>query len=129
MDGEDGVETLRSAHDEGAIEIVSLEETPLVAEFRRNLDRGEAATLAYAIEADADLVLLDEREARQTARRHGLSMTGVIGILMRGCGDDTETLRTNSTAFARRDFGSPTNCTRRLSIRHATRADAIARAP
>ncbi len=94
MDGEDGVETLRTAYDEGVIEIVSLEETPLVAEFRRNLDRGEAATLAYAIEADVDLVLLDEREARQTARRHGLSITGVIGILLRGCGDDTELLRT-----------------------------------
>ncbi len=94
MDGEDGVETLRTVHDEGVIEIVSLEETPLVAEFRRNLDRGEAAALAYAIEADADLVLLDEREARQTARRHGLSMTGVIGILLREYGSDTDLLRT-----------------------------------
>ncbi len=94
LDGEDGVEALRAAHDESVIEIVSLEETPLVAEFRRNLDRGEAAALAYAIEADADLVLIDEREARQAARRHGLSMTGAIGVLLRGVGDDTDALRT-----------------------------------
>lgn len=55
-------------------------------EFHRLLDSGEAATLAYALEANADLVLLDEREARHTARRHGLSMTGVVGILLRETG-------------------------------------------
>ena len=93
MAGEDGVEALRTVHDEGVIEIVSVEETPLGAEFRRTLDTGEAAALAYAIEADADLVLLDEREARQTARRHGLSMTGVLGILLRGNREGTVSLR------------------------------------
>lgn len=94
MNGEDGVERLRSARDDGTIEIVSLEETPLFVEFRRNLDVGEAAALAYALEEDADLVLIDERDARQIARRHGLSMTGVVGILIRGSNEETVTLRT-----------------------------------
>ena len=94
MDGEDGVDRLRSVHDDGLLEIVTVEDTPLFAEFRRDLDIGEAAALAYAIDADADLVLMDEREARQTARRHELPITGVIGILLRGSKEGTVSLRT-----------------------------------
>lgn len=88
MAGEKGVDTLQAAHDDGTIEIVTPEQSPLFAEFRRNLDIGEAATLAYAIETDADLVLLDEREARQAARRHDLSITGAIGVLIRAAKND-----------------------------------------
>ena len=73
--GEDGVDRLRSVHDDGLLEIVTVEERPLFAEFRRDLDIGEAAALAYAVDADAELVL-DEREARQTARRHEPPITG-----------------------------------------------------
>lgn len=103
-DGDDGVEALRSARDEGVLEVVVLEETPLVAEFERTLDVGEAAALAYAIEAGADLVLLDEREARMTARRHGLSMTGVVGMLIRGAADGTVDLRDELDRLRERGF-------------------------
>jgi len=92
--GEDGVDRLRSVHDDGLLEIVTVEETPLFAAFRRDLDFGEAAALAYAVDADANLVLVDEREARQTARRHEPPMTGVIGILLRGSKEGTVSLRT-----------------------------------
>ncbi len=37
---------------------------PLVNALRQDLDRGEAETIALAIEINADLVLLDEREGR-----------------------------------------------------------------
>lgn len=83
LEGDDGVDALRSFHDAGGIDIVTVDASSLFVEFRRDLDVGEAAALAFAIEADADLVLLDEREARQTARRNDLSMTGAIGILLR----------------------------------------------
>lgn len=86
------------------IERVTVEETPLVAEFQRRLDTGEAATLAYAIEASADLVLLDEQEARQTARRHDLPLTGVIGILLRGSDDGTVRLRTELDRLRKAGF-------------------------
>ncbi|WP_054862370.1 hypothetical protein [Natronolimnobius baerhuensis] len=42
LDGEGGAEALRAGHDETVIEIVLLEETPLIGEFRRNLHRWEA---------------------------------------------------------------------------------------
>ena len=54
----------------------------LVALLQRDLDRGEAETIALALDLQADLVLLDEREGRRIAQRMGLSMIGVIGILL-----------------------------------------------
>lgn len=81
-------------HDEGVLEIDAVDDSPLFAEFRRHLDVGEAATLAYAIQNSADLVLLDEREARQTARRHDIAITGVVGILLRGAEVGSVSLRT-----------------------------------
>ena len=47
------------------------------------LDRGEAEAITLALEVDADLVLLDDREARLQAKRLGLRVTGTIGILLR----------------------------------------------
>jgi len=81
--GEKGLDALQSLRADGVLEIVTVPETPLFAEFDRELDRGEAAALAYAVEMDADLILLDEREGRQAARRHGVPVTGVIRILLR----------------------------------------------
>jgi hypothetical protein len=46
------------------------------------LDRGEAETIALALEVEADLVLLDEREGRRAAQRFGLRVLGVMGILL-----------------------------------------------
>lgn len=56
--------------------------TALVTALRRDLDRGEAETIALALELDADLVLLDEKEGRHAAQRLGLRVLGVVGILL-----------------------------------------------
>lgn len=54
----------------------------LVQALQRDLDRGEAETIALALELGADLVLLDEREGRHTAQHLGLKTTGVLGVLL-----------------------------------------------
>jgi predicted nucleic acid-binding protein len=54
----------------------------LVMVLRRDLDKGEAETLALAIELKADLVLLDEQEGRRAATRLGLFPLGVLGVLL-----------------------------------------------
>lgn len=54
----------------------------LVQALRRDLDRGEAATIALAIELNADLVLLDEQDGRRAAQRMGLRPLGVLGVLL-----------------------------------------------
>ena len=54
----------------------------LVAALRRDLDRGEAETIALALELDAGLVLLDEQEGRHAAQRLGLRVVGTVGVLL-----------------------------------------------
>lgn len=59
-----------------------VENRMLVTILRRDLDRGEAETLALAVELKADLVLLDEQEGRHAASRLGLHSLGVLGLLL-----------------------------------------------
>jgi len=47
------------------------------------LDEGEAEAIVLALEVNADLVLLDDREARLQAKRLGIQVTGTLGILLR----------------------------------------------
>ncbi|MCA9918665.1 MAG: DUF3368 domain-containing protein [Anaerolineales bacterium] len=54
----------------------------LILALRRDLDRGEAATIALAVELKANLVLLDEQDGRRAAQRMGLRPFGVLGILL-----------------------------------------------
>lgn len=61
---------------------------PLVTALQRDLDRGEAETIALALELEASLVLLDEWEGRHAAKRLGLRVMGVVGLLLeaKACG-------------------------------------------
>ncbi len=54
----------------------------LVIALRRDLDRGEAESIALALELGADLILLDEKEGRHAALRMGLHIVGVVGVLL-----------------------------------------------
>lgn len=56
---------------------------PRQAVLFADLDQGEAEVIALALEHDADLVILDEKLARQFARRLQLTLTGTLGILLR----------------------------------------------
>lgn len=51
--------------------------------LRRDLDDGESEVIALAVEQRADLVLLDESDARRTADLYSLSKTGIVGLLIR----------------------------------------------
>ena len=48
------------------------------------LEEGEAEAIALAHEIGAEVVLLDERDARRAAKQLGLRVLGTIGILMWG---------------------------------------------
>jgi hypothetical protein len=54
----------------------------LVTALRRDLDRGEAESIALAVELEADLVLMDEREGRHAAQRMDLHVVGAVGVLL-----------------------------------------------
>ena len=50
--------------------------------LRTELDEGEAEAIVLASERNADVVLLDERDARRLAERIGLRVLGTVGILV-----------------------------------------------
>jgi len=100
-DGRDRIEALR---DRGGMRVVSPEPTDLRTEFERELDSGEAAAIAYAIDIDADRVLIDEREGRATATRHDVPVTGVVGTLLRASDRGEVDLETELDALREAGF-------------------------
>jgi predicted nucleic acid-binding protein len=74
----------------GAVEVQTLEwiivqpvqNAMVMRALQGELDRGEAAAIALAVERQADMVLIDERRARAVATRLGLNVVGVLGVLV-----------------------------------------------
>ena len=75
-----GAVELAEAIRDGWINVVDVE--PDLINFT-NLDAGEASTLTLAIRhAGPCLVLMDEPAGRSYARRHGIAVTGLAGMLV-----------------------------------------------
>lgn len=55
----------------------------LVKLLESELDKGESEAIALALERNADLLLLDDADARQKARIYNIEITGTLGILLR----------------------------------------------
>jgi len=56
--------------------------TIFVDSLRQTLDNGEAQGIALAVELGADLLLIDERLGRMTAKYFNLEIIGLLGILV-----------------------------------------------
>jgi uncharacterized protein len=55
----------------------------LLSVLLSSLHKGEAEAIALAGDLKADIVIIDEQEGRQLAGQAGLSVTGVLGVLLR----------------------------------------------
>jgi len=64
------------------IKVKDINDKLLVTSLSQQLDDGESEAIALALENNADLVLLDERDARETAEAFSLELLGTIGILI-----------------------------------------------
>jgi len=53
----------------------------LVALFEEFVDSGEAEAIALALELNADLLLVDDRDARNLAKKLGLRVMGTLGVI------------------------------------------------
>ena len=75
--------TIHEAVHDGWIKRQHAASTPLLAVLSAQLHLGEAEAIALASDLKADVVLIDEQEARQRAAEAGLSVIGVLGVLLR----------------------------------------------
>ena len=73
---------IQNAVDEEWIKVESLTTSTIKNSLLQNLDQGEAAAIALAIESNIGLVLMDELDGRRAATSLGLKPMGVLGILL-----------------------------------------------
>lgn len=65
------------------IRSADVQNSNLLSILLSSLHQGEAEAIALATDLKADIVIIDEQEARQLATQAGLSVTGVLGVLLR----------------------------------------------
>ncbi len=80
VEGKPGADEIGSSN---WIEVREVKDVHLKRVLQMFLDEGEAEAIVLAIESNADLILLDEAEARKIAKSLGLRVTGTIGILLK----------------------------------------------
>jgi predicted nucleic acid-binding protein len=82
-EGRSGAEEIRQAGGSGWMTVEAPSDNAFVRALSRELDDGEAEVIALAVERKADLILVDETEARRVADLYGIPKTGIIGLLLK----------------------------------------------
>ncbi len=67
----------------GFVDVVPVSDRMRIDTLTKELDLGEAETIALACELSADAVLVDEKRGRRVAGGLGLRVIGTVGILLR----------------------------------------------
>ena len=76
-----GVEAIVAARARRWFRVRAVRDEAEVIALRRSLERGEAEAITLMRETSADLLLVDDRRARDEAARRGLLHTGTVGFL------------------------------------------------
>src|ERR1700677_2609574 len=74
--------SIKAAISERWIRTTTVRDSELLNILCLQLDRGEAEAIALAVDLKADVILMDEQEGRAIAAQTGVSVTGVLGILL-----------------------------------------------
>lgn len=62
--------------------VQEVENKTLISVLQQDLDQGEAEAIALFFEQPSEALLLDEKKARQVARRMNLPILGTLGLLI-----------------------------------------------
>jgi len=65
------------------VKSIKKENVHLKRAFLKDIDEGESEAIVLALQESAELILLDEYDARELARSYDLKITGVIGLLLK----------------------------------------------
>ena len=66
----------------GWVKVQPVKDGDLLRSYQKNIDLGEASALALAREIHADLVILDDLDARKFAFKLGVPFKGTLGLLV-----------------------------------------------
>lgn len=64
------------------IKIYPITNETLLKQLQIILDPGEASAITLAVEFNADRLIIDERKGRNEAKKQGLKITGILGIIL-----------------------------------------------
>jgi predicted nucleic acid-binding protein len=76
-----GIDVIRAAFSRHQFTVSTVADRSAVAGLEARLHRGEAEAIVLVREAQADLLLLDDGQARDYASGEGIPITGTVGIL------------------------------------------------
>lgn len=65
------------------INVVDIDNNVYAKMFSTRLHAGEVEAIMYAIDTKADLIVLDDKLARKTAKYMGLTVTGTLGVVIK----------------------------------------------
>ena len=65
------------------INVVDIDNNVYAKMFCTRLHAGEVEAIMYAIDTKADLIVLDDKLARKTAKYMGLTVTGTLGVVIK----------------------------------------------
>ncbi len=77
-----GATRIRQALAAGWLQVAPLEDDTLATELLGLVDAGEAEAIALCRQRQARVLLIDDAKGRKVARRAGLPLVGVAGILL-----------------------------------------------
>ncbi|MBU6409668.1 MAG: DUF3368 domain-containing protein [Verrucomicrobia bacterium] len=64
------------------LHVAGVKDTARVKQYLRSVDAGEAEAIELALELRADRLLIDERKGRNLAVQEGLSVIGLLGVVL-----------------------------------------------
>jgi hypothetical protein len=100
-----GSSSIRRVLEAGWLYVTELAETRLSQALSLELDDGEAAAIALALQQGIQQILMDERDGRAKAKAMGLNPVGVLGILLRAKRDGALDSVASAVGLLRQEAG------------------------